>query len=135
MTTNDPSDLRGACHCGAVTFSVKGPVTRVVRCTCSICSTVGALWHGTDESGLKILTGEDDLALYQFGTKTAKHYFCRHCGIHPFSRPRLNPKLWVVNLRCVPVVDVAALPTSVFDGAHWEEAAQALLSRAKPSAS
>ena len=134
MTTN-PSDLRGACHCGAVTFSVKGPVTRAVRCTCSICSTVGALWHGTDESGLKILTGEDDLALYQFGTKTAKHYFCRHCGIHPFSRPRLNPQLWVVNLRCVPSVDVAELPTSVFDGAHWEEAAQALLSRAKPSAS
>jgi hypothetical protein len=132
--TNDTSDLRGACHCGVVTFSVKGPITRAVRCTCSICSTVGAVWHGTDESGLKILTGEGDLALYQFGTKTAKHYFCRHCGVHPFSRPRLNPQLWAVNLRCVPGVDAAALPTSVFDGAHWEEAAHALRSRARPSA-
>jgi hypothetical protein len=133
MEEND-SELRGSCHCGAVTFTLKGPVTGAMRCTCSICSRVGALWHGTDESGLKILSGNDDLELYQFGTMTAKHYFCRHCGVHPFSRPRLNPQIWVANLRCVPSVDAEALPTSVFDGANWEEAARAFLSRSKPNA-
>lgn len=123
---NQPSEPRGTCHCGAVTFAVIGPITHVTRCTCSICSAIGALWHATDESGLKILSGESDLDLYQFGTKTAKHYFCRHCGVHPFSRPRLNPKLWVVNLRCVPSVNAEALPMSVFDGANWEDAVSAL---------
>lgn len=133
MTNIDP-ELRGACHCGAVTFLVRGPVTSAMRCTCSICSRIGALWHGTDESGLKILSGEDALELYQFGTKTAKHYFCRYCGVHPFSRPRLNPKLWVANLRCIPAVNVETLPVLVFDGANWEEAARAFLTRSKASA-
>jgi hypothetical protein len=126
--------LHGSCHCGAVTFSVSGPVKRAVRCTCSICSRVGALWHGTDEAGLKILSGEADLEPYQFGTRTARHYFCRHCGVHPFSRPRLNPQLWVANLRCMPGVDIDALPVSVFDGANWEQAARAVLSRSTPGA-
>jgi hypothetical protein len=90
------------------------------------------MWHSTDESGLKVLSGASDLELYQFGTKTAKHYFCRHCGVYPFSRPRLNPQFWVANLRCVPDVIIEALPVSVFDGANWEEAARAFLSRSKP---
>jgi hypothetical protein len=57
---------------------------------------------------------------------TAKHYFCRHCGAHPFSRPRLNPKKWVVNLHCVPSIHLEALSISTFDGAHWDEAVRAL---------
>lgn len=125
---------RGSCHCGAVSFTVRGPVTRAMRCTCSICSRVGAVWFATDESGLVLLSGEADLALYQFGTMTAKHYFCRHCGVHPFSRPRLNPQIWAVNLRCLPGIDIEALATAVFDGANWEAAAASLLSRSKPSA-
>lgn len=127
------SKLRGSCHCGAVTFVVRGPVTRAMRCTCSICSRIGALWHGTDESGLTILSGASDLEEYRFGTNTAKHYFCHHCGVHPFSHPRLNPQIWVANLRCIPSVAIEALPVSVFDGANWEEAAAAFLSRSKPS--
>lgn len=127
--THDTHELRGACHCGAVTFSIKGPVARATKCTCSICSRIGAVWHATDEAGLKVLSGEEDLKPYQFGTRTAKHYFCQHCGVHPFSRPRLDPRLWVANLRCVAGVNVDVLPTSVFDGADWETAAQALRSR------
>ena len=132
--TNNDGKLHGTCHCGAVTFSVKGPVTRATRCTCSFCSRVGALWHGADEAGLALLSGEGDLGLYQFGTKTAQHYFCRHCGVHPLSRPRLNPRLWVANLRCIPGVDLEALPVTVFDGANWEEAARAFLVRKGSSA-
>lgn len=133
MTTPHP-DIPGACHCGAIRFAVRGPITRAMRCTCSLCSTVGAIWYATDEGGMKILAGEDELGLYQFGTRTAKHYFCKHCGVHPFSRPRLNPKLWAVNLRCVRSVDLEAVPTSVFDGANWEEAARALQARMKSPA-
>lgn len=121
----------GSCHCGAVQFEVRGPITRATTCTCSICSRLGAIWHATDDAGLTIVKGEDELSVYQFGTKTAKHYFCRHCGIHPFSRPRIDPRIWVVNLRCVPGVKPDGLKASVFDGANWEAAAQALLSRSR----
>jgi hypothetical protein len=69
-----------------------------VECNCSLCRRRGAVWHGAAEADLRILTGEADLALYQFGTKTAKHYFCRHCGVHPFTRPRLDPSRWAFNV-------------------------------------
>lgn len=117
----------GSCHCGAVSFVLQGAVRGALRCTCSICRRVGALWHPCGDADLTILTGEDSLALYQFGTRTARHYFCPTCGIHPFSRPRLDPSKWVVNLRCIPDLDIDALPLQVFDGANWEAAAAALL--------
>ncbi|HVY06523.1 MAG TPA: GFA family protein [Burkholderiales bacterium] len=125
---------KGACHCGAVTFEVEAKLDHVVYCNCSLCSKVGALWHAASEESLRILTGEADLALYQFNTMTAKHYFCRHCGIHPLSRPRIDPKRWAVNVRCLEGVDAVALPVRKFDGQNWEGAAKALMDRVrKPS--
>lgn len=119
--------FRGSCHCGVVTFELQAKIDYVVACNCSICRRRGALWHGATEQDLRILTGEDQLALYQFGTNTAKHYFCRTCGIHPFVRPRLDPSRWAVNVLCIDGLDVAALPVKHFDGEHWEEAAKAFL--------
>ena len=117
---------RGSCHCGRVSFELAGELKYAIECNCSICRRKGALWHGTADANLRILSGESDLQLYQFNTMTAKHYSCRHCGISPFSRPRLDPSVWVVNLRCLDGVDLAALPVHAFDGEHWEEAARAL---------
>jgi hypothetical protein len=96
-------------------------------CNCSLCRRKGALWHGASETNLRIVAGEAELALYQFNTNTAKHYFCRHCGVSPFSRPRLDPGRWAVNVRCIDGVDLASIPVRPFDGANWEAAAKALL--------
>ena len=49
----------------------------------------------------KLLKGEDLLTLYQFKTKTAKHYFCKVCGINTHNRPRSNPKIHGINIACV----------------------------------
>ena len=117
---------RGACHCGRIQFELDAKLEYLVDCNCSICRRKGALWHGTSESNLRILSGEADLGLYQFNTMTAKHYFCRNCGIHPFTRPRIDPTKWVVNVRCLEDVDLSSLPVRVFDGEHWEDAARAL---------
>jgi len=124
-----PQTHRGSCHCGRVTFELQGDIKYVIECNCSICRRKGALWHGTSEAGLRILSGESDLTLYQFNTKTAKHYFCKHCGVNPLTRPRLDPSLWVVNVRCVDGIDLKALPVHPFDGEHWEEAAKAFYAR------
>ena len=87
----------------------------------------GTIWHGTDDAHFRILSGKGDLALYQFGTMTAKHYFCKSCGVSPFSRPRIAPTMWVVNLRCVDGIDLSRFEIQLFDGHNWEAAAQRLL--------
>lgn len=119
----------GSCHCGRVTFRLEAQLGAVFDCTCSMCRRMGALWHGASESSLQIVAGEDELQLYQFNTMTAKHYFCRHCGAHPFTRPRLDPSRWAVNVRCIEAVDPSSLQVHTFDGANWEAAAQALMGR------
>lgn len=126
-----PETHQGSCHCRRVTFEVDARLDYVIDCNCSLCRRRGALWHGVADAQLRILTGEADLALYQFNTRTAKHYFCRHCGIHPFIRPRLDPSQWAVNVRCIDGVDLAAIPVRSFDGEHWEEAAKAFFARRK----
>ena len=122
---------RGACHCGRVTFEVRADINYVVDCNCSLCRRRGALWHAAAEPDLRILTGEADLTLYQFNTKTAKHYFCKHCGIHPFTRPRLDPSRWSFNVRCIDGVDLSSVEKRSFDGEHWEAAAQTYRDRQK----
>lgn len=116
----------GACHCGEVRFELDAKLARVFECSCSLCRRRGALWHGAAGRDLRIVAGEDQLSLYQFGTRTAKHYFCRHCGVAPFARPRLDPNAWVVNVRCIDALDLSTLAVGKFDGADWERAAQAL---------
>jgi hypothetical protein len=120
---------KGSCHCGRVTFEVRARLDHVIDCNCSLCRRKGALWHGASDSTLRLLTGEADLELYQFNTKTAKHYFCRHCGIHPFSRPRLDPSRWVFNVRCLDGVDLSSLEVRKFDGSNWDAAAKAFLDK------
>ena len=115
---------KGSCHCGRVTFEVDGDIGTAIECNCSICHMKGAIWHGTDNARFRILSGEADLGVYQFGTMTAKHYFCKECGISPFSRPRIAPTRWVVNLRCIDGVDLPSLEIRRFDGQNWESAAQ-----------
>lgn len=122
-----PQTYQGTCHCGRVKFEVRASLDYLMDCNCSLCRRKGALWHGASEANLRILAGEAELTLYQFNTQTAKHYFCRHCGVSPFSRPRLDPKRWAFNVRCIDGVDLSSIPVRPFDGANWEAAAKALL--------
>ncbi|WP_076997465.1 GFA family protein [Variovorax sp. KK3] len=121
----------GSCHCGKVRFELQATVVSAMECNCSLCRRKGALWHGASDRTLRIVSGEEDLTLYQFGTLTAKHYACRHCGISTFTRPRLDPTRWAVNLRCIDGLDLSSLKIQQFDGENWEQAAEAL--RAKSS--
>ncbi len=118
----------GSCHCGRVKFKLDTVIDKVVECNCSICTKKGALHHRVSPQQFTLVEGEAFLSLYQFGSKEASHYFCSHCGIHPFSRPRLDPSMYSVNIRCLDDFDLEAetFEKVPFDGRNWEAAAEKL---------
>ncbi len=113
----------GGCHCGRVRFRARIDLALMSHCNCSLCTKKASLHLGVDRSDFELLSGEDALVTYQFNTMTAKHFFCRHCGVHSFHAPRRNPDRLAVNARALDGIDLAELtPTRFFDGRNWEEA-------------
>lgn len=116
----------GGCHCGAVRFAVEASsAVEVERCNCSICAKSGFLHLIVPLSHFELLTGKDNLTTYTFNTGVAEHYFCSHCGIKPFYKPRSNPNGMDVNLNCLdrPPDEVVIVE---FDGQNWEANAASL---------
>ena len=118
----------GSCHCEKVRFELRTTLEKVIICNCSICTKKGAIHHRVPKEQFRLLTGTEELTLYNFNTKKAKHYFCKHCGIHPFSNPRLDPTAYSVNIRCLDDFDLEASTLEIieFDGKNWEKAAKGL---------
>ena len=118
---------RGGCHCGAVQFEVEAPARLVVQdCNCSICRMSG-YWHLiVPAARFRLLQGEAALQRYTFNTGTARHLFCRSCGIKSFYVPRSNPDGFSVNARCLGEATIEAIVVEPFDGREWEQSADAL---------
>jgi hypothetical protein len=112
----------GGCHCGQVRFRCRGDLTNVSECNCSVCTMKGFLHLIVPRDRFELLSGEDAITTYKFGSGVAKHTFCKHCGIHSFYTPRSAPNGISVNVRCLDGVDAAAVRGNPFDGRHWEDA-------------
>jgi hypothetical protein len=112
----------GGCHCGRVRFRVTADLSGVADCNCSVCAKKGFLHLIVAPGQFELLSGEDALSTYQFNTGTAKHTFCRHCGIHPFYVPRSDPDKIDINVRCLDDIDLTAITVLPFDGRNWEDA-------------
>lgn len=115
----DKVEHEGACHCGAVRFRVRltGGLAEARRCSCSFCRMRGAVALTARVGDLVILQGADALALYQFGSHTAEHHFCRICGIYTHHRRRSDPGEYGVNAACLSGIspfDFAEVP--ILDG-------------------
>ena len=117
--------MEGGCHCGRVRFRVTADPTRVTDCNCSICTKKGFLHLIVPPERFELLSGRDELTTYQFNTRTAKHIFCKHCGIHSFYVPRSDPDKIDVNVRCLDDIDLAAISPKPFDGKEWEASMRA----------
>ncbi len=112
----------GRCHCGDVHFRVEGDLAGLEVCNCSICRRTGYLhWYVAPER-FHLASPEAAVATYTFGTHTARHHFCRRCGVSSYRRARSNPDQVDVNVRCLEGVDAERLAFARFDGEHWEEA-------------
>ena len=106
---NQPITYQGGCHCGAVRFSVVVDTDEAMDCNCSICLKKGFLHLIVPPEQFTLHSGSDMLHLYTFNTHTAKHTFCRICGIHPFYQPRSHPQYIDVNVRCLDGDDKLSL--------------------------
>jgi hypothetical protein len=112
---------RASCHCGAVVFELDLPdgIVDPGRCNCSMCRRKGAVVAAVPLQALKIVKGEEVLGLYQFGSMTAKHYFCSVCGIYTHHQRRSNPQEYGYNVGCLEGVDPYEIPNiPVSDGVH-----------------
>jgi hypothetical protein len=98
---------KASCHCGAVQFELHLPngIETPRRCDCSMCRKRGAIAASVALEGLTIAQGLEKLTLYQFNTKTAKHYFCSVCGIYTHHQRRSNPTQFGFNVACLEGVN------------------------------
>lgn len=77
--------------------------------------------HRVAKDQLRLITPWEELKVYQWGSYTAKDFFCPHCGILPFRRPS-DPTTeelqrgvkpfggWAVNVRCLEGIDFSVIP-------------------------
>jgi hypothetical protein len=100
----------GSCHCGAVQFAIETDFPELTTCDCSICSRKNALMVRIHETKFQLVAGAQHLTEYQFHTRTAKHYFCKICGIYPFHRKRVTPEFFGVNVYCLEGWDPTGIP-------------------------
>jgi hypothetical protein len=111
----------GGCHCGRVRFRVRVEKHEALDCNCSMCAMKGFLHLIVTEDDFEILSGKDDITTYTFNTHTAKHMFCRVCGIHSFYRPRSHPNGWDINVHCLDGDVTSRFTVTPFDGKEWEK--------------
>jgi hypothetical protein len=109
--------LEGSCHCGAIRFAIETDFPELTTCDCSICKRKNALMVKVHESRFELLSGGESLAEYRFHTHTARHYFCRTCGIYPFHRKRVTPDFYGINVWCLEGFDLAGIPVRATVGA------------------
>jgi hypothetical protein len=113
----DIEEIDGSCHCGTVRFHVKltNGLHTARRCTCSYCRMRGAVAVSAQVGDISFFAGEEALSLYQFNTKTAKHYFCSNCGIYTHHQRRSNPSQYGINVACLEGIspfDFAEVPVT-----------------------
>ena len=118
---NQLTTFTGGCHCQKVRYQVQVANLEATQCNCSICCKKGFIHVIVPATRFTLLQGQDALSTYTFNTGTAKHHFCRHCGIHSFYRPRSHPDGYDVNLRCLDDYPLDRFQITTFDGAHWED--------------
>ncbi len=119
--------MSGGCHCRAVRFEAEvAAAVEILDCNCSICAKTGFRHLIVPHPDFTLLSGEEALTGYRFGTGAANHLFCAVCGVKSFYQPRSHPEAWSVNLNALDDPAALRIHARAFDGRNWEQAAAAL---------
>ena len=109
----------GGCQCGKVRYEAQAEISEVIICNCSRCRKLGGLLAAAAMTDFKLLSGEDELAEYQFNKRTIHHPFCRTCGIqsYAYGKGPGGRDMVMLNVRCLDGVDADQFKVRKFDGA------------------
>lgn len=110
--------VKATCHCGAVELSLvlRNGIQNPGRCDCSFCRRRAAPNISVPLDDLTVVKGADNLSLYTWNTGTAKHYFCKTCGIYTHHQRRSKPDEYGVNLGTINGINPAD-----FEPMPWDD--------------
>ena len=114
-------EYTGGCHCGAIRFAFHSEESaQIWKCNCSICDMIDYDHLFIKHDLFKLTSGKELIEKYVFETETAKHYFCKLCGIKSFYQPRSHPDAYSIHLKCVD--DPPEINEIIhFDGKNFED--------------
>ncbi len=121
---------QGSCHCGKVSYEVEVDFDGGSgRCNCSICGKLRKWGAIVKPEAFKLMSGDADTSVYQFGSNSCEHRFCKHCGVHAYGVGYLEViggSYVSVNLACLDNMSAeerAAVPVRYMDGRNnnWFE--------------
>ncbi|MEJ6499938.1 MAG: GFA family protein [Rhodobacterales bacterium] len=80
--------LNGSCLCGAVAFTVEGPLRDVTSCHCSQCRKMtGHYWAATGTAIAAVTFSRQEGLKWYRSSDAAERGFCGQCGATLFWKP------------------------------------------------
>ncbi|NQY65209.1 MAG: GFA family protein [Alteromonadaceae bacterium] len=84
----------GKCLCGEVKIQVKGDISDIIHCHCSLCRKNSGTAYATNGfvncSDFEIVEGEEKLTTFSF-KPGRNRYFCSKCGSPVYSANQQDP--------------------------------------------
>ncbi|QDG78339.1 GFA family protein [Labrenzia sp. PHM005] len=115
--------VKGACHCGTVSYEMTSPPKHAVKCNCSICRSLGTVWGHGSTKNIKITAKPDATIKYVWGDKQLAFHSCKTCGATTHWEGIAGDAIgrMAVNLCLADPGTIEAIGLRSFDGAEtWK---------------
>jgi hypothetical protein len=116
----------GKCLCGEVAIKVRGKITDIIHCHCSLCRKNSGTAFATNgfinATDFEVSSGKDSLSTFSFKPGRNRH-FCSRCGTPVYSSNAQDPGRYRIRLGIIDT-DIDERPIShnfVSSKANWED--------------